>query len=80
MFGVKILDFLKKNYVLIFGCAESLLLHMGFLWLWSAGATLPCGIQASHCGIQVSHRGGFSYGRVRALEHMGFSSCSLWAQ
>ena len=39
-------------YLLIFGCARSLLLLTGFLWLRRAGATL-------HCGAQSSHYGGF---------------------
>ena len=32
----------------IFGCVESSLLHMGFLYLWRAGATLHCGVRASY--------------------------------
>ena len=36
------------------------MLHVGFLQLWRAGATLHCGVQASHCG-------GFSCCRAQAL-------------
>ena len=34
----------------IFGCIGSLLLRVGFLQLQRAGATLRCGVRASHCG------------------------------
>ena len=44
----------------IFGCGGSSLLRTGFLWLWRAGATLRCGVRASH-------RGGFSCCGARAL-------------
>ena len=37
-------------YLFIFGCVGSLLLHVGFLQLRQAGATLGCGVQPSHCG------------------------------
>ena len=37
------------------------------------GATLCCGVRASHCG-------GFSCCRARASRHAGFSSCSMQAQ
>ena len=63
----------------IFGCVGSLLLHVGFLQLRRAGATLRCGVWASHCG-------GFSCCEARALGAQasvvvahGFSSCGLWA-
>ena len=54
-------------------------LHLGFLQLRRAGATLRCSTRASHCG-------GFSCCRAGALgawasvvvEH-GLSSCGLWA-
>lgn len=35
-------------YLFVFVCTGSSLLHTGFLQLWSAGATRPCGVQASH--------------------------------
>ena len=59
----------------------------------SPGATLRCGAPASHCGgfsccraralgtwasVVVAH--GLSSCGPRALECMGFSSCSVWAQ
>ena len=31
-------------YVCILGCAGSLLLHTGFLWLWQARVTLRSGV------------------------------------
>ena len=36
------------------------------------GATLSCGMQASHCG-------GFSCCRAQSLGFVGFSSCGSWA-
>ena len=55
--------FFKINlfiYLYIFGCIGSSLLRVGFLYLWQVGATLCCGVQASHCG-------GFSCCRAWAL-------------
>ena len=76
----------------IFGCVGSSLLHVGFLQLWRAGATLRCGVWASHGS-------GFSCCRARALvawasvvvacglSNCGsqalerrLSSCGTWAQ
>ena len=66
-------------YLFIFGCTGSLLLHVGFLYLWRAGATLCCSAWASHCG-------GFSCCRARALGTWAsvvvarrLSSCGAWA-
>ena len=74
--------FIFKNkfiYLFIFGCVGSSLLCAGFLWLRRAGATLRCGVRASHCR-------GFSCCRARALGAQasvvvarGLSSCGLWA-
>ena len=78
-------------FILIFGCVGSSLFCVGFLQLWRAGATLCCGVWASHCsgfsccgaralGAQASvavARGLSSCGS-RALEHR-FSSCGAWA-
>ena len=50
-----------------FDCAGSFFLHISFLFLQGAGATLCCGTLASHCG-------GFSCCRAWALGLMGFSS------
>ena len=47
-------------FIFIFGCVGSSLLRAGFLWLRQVGATLSCGVQASHCS-------GFSYCGARAL-------------
>ena len=47
-------------YLFISGCVGSLLLRAGFLQLRRAGATLCCGVRASHCG-------GFSCCRAWAL-------------
>ena len=57
----------------IFGCAGSLLLH-GLFFSCSEWRLL------SSFGEQVSHRDGFSYSGAQVLRHMGFSSCSSWAQ
>ena len=56
------------NYFIV-GCIGSSLLHVGFLLLRWAGATLHCGAWASHCG-------GFSCCGARALgtrTHVGSS-------
>ena len=47
---------------------------LGFrlFWLWRAGATLPCGTQASHCGV-------FSCCGAGAPGHAGFSTCGAQA-
>ena len=62
-----------------FGCVGSSLLHAGFLWLQRVGATVRCGVWASHCG-------GFSCCRARALGTRasvvvahGLSSCGSQA-
>ena len=48
--------------LLYYGGAGSSLLSKGFLFLlWREGATLHCGVWASHCG-------GFFYCRAEALE------------
>ena len=36
-------------FLVVGGCTGSLLLRVGFLWLWQVGATLCCGARASHC-------------------------------
>ena len=79
-------------YLFIFGCVGSSLLHMGFLQLRRAGATLHCGARASHCGgfsccgaqalgawasVVVAHR--LSNCGSRALERR-LSSCGAQAQ
>ena len=46
----KLIFFLIIIYLFIFGCVGSSLLRAGFLQLWRAGATHPCGARASHCG------------------------------
>ena len=56
----------------MFGCVGSSLLRVGFLQLRRAGATLRCGVRASHCG-------GFSCCRAWALEHR-LSNCDTRAQ
>ena len=52
-------------------CCTSLLLHVGFLQLRRAGATL-------HCGAQASHFVGFSCWSTGS-RRKGFSSCGMWA-
>ena len=39
-FNVTFFDMYMLFYFFTFGCAGSLLLHVGFLWLWRVGATL----------------------------------------
>ena len=67
--------FIYLFYLFIFGCVGSSLPLTGFLQLGQAGATLCCGVQASHCG-------GFSCCGARALgtwasvvAARGLSSC-----
>ena len=75
-----------------FGGVGSLLLHMGFLQLRRTGATLCCGVWASHCGgfsscrtrtqgtrasVVVAH--GLGCCGSQALEHR-LSSCGAQAQ
>ena len=76
-------------FLVVGGCTGSLLLRVGFLWLWQVGATLLCSAQASHCSgfsccrawalgalaSVVAARGLGSCG-LRALGSTGFSSCS----
>ena len=84
--------FFKKFILFIFGCIGSLLLRVGFLQLWQAGATLCCSARASHCSgfsccgswalgtrtsVVVAH--GLSSCGLLALEH-GLSSCGARAQ
>ena len=47
-------------FFLIFGCVGSSLLLVGFLYLGRVGATLRCGVRASHCSS-------FSFCGARAL-------------
>ena len=66
------LHFKKINlfiYLFIFGCIGSLLPCAGFLQLWRVGATLCCGVWASHCSgsLVVEHE----------LQACGLSSCGL---
>ena len=60
--------FFKYINLFIFSCVGSSLLRMGFLQLRGAGATLCCGVWASHCG-------GFSFCRAQAL---GARAQQLW--
>ena len=57
--------------IIFFGCTGSPLLCVGFLWLWPAGVTLHCDVQASHCG-------GFLL-RSTGSRRTDFSSCSSQA-
>ena len=58
-------------YVIIFGCAGSLLLGRLFCICSEQGLLSRCGVQASHCS-------GFPCG-AWALVHAGFSSCGSLA-
>ena len=63
----------KKNKLFIYDCAGSSLLH---------GLSLSCGEWGplSSCGARPYHCGGFSCCWAKAFKHVGFSSCSTWAQ
>ena len=64
-----LLNFLK---LINYGCTGSLLLHVSFLQLQRAGATLPrCSAWASHCG-------GFSCCGAWTLGCEVFSSYGMW--
>ena len=76
---------LFKNVFIIFGCAGSLLLHIGFLQLLQAGATLSCCTWASHCSgfSVVEHR--LQAHELQQLQHMASvvearGSQRAWAQ
>ena len=63
----------KKYFYYAFvisGWTASSLLCMGFLWLWSAGASLARG---SHCRARRSHCRSLSCCREQALGHSSFS-------
>ena len=60
------------TYIVIFGCAGSLLLLGLFSRYEKQGLLSSCGVRASHCS-------GFSCCRAQALGHAGFHSCSPWA-
>ena len=75
----------------VFGCVGSSLLCAGFLQLWRVGATLRCGVRASHCGgfsccraqalgtrASVVVASGVSSCGSQAVEHR-LSSCGAWA-
>ena len=57
-------------------CAGSLLLHVGFLYLWRWGFSLQ---SFSHCRACALGRTGFSSCGTRALDCMGFGSWNTWA-
>ena len=60
-------------FIYLFLAALSLLLCPGFLYFQRVGATLTCGVRASHCGV-------FSLCGAQAPEYAGFCSCNTWAQ
>ena len=64
---------LKSLIYLCFGCAGSLLLHVGFPQLWQVGATL-------RCSVQPSYGSNFYYCGAQALGHVGFRSGGTRAQ
>ena len=52
-----------------------------YFWGQKAGLTGRAeGGGCSGCGGQASHCGGFPYCEAQARGHVGFSSCSTWAQ
>ena len=72
-------SFILNIYLFIFGCVGSSLLHVGFLQLLRARATLHGGVRASHCG-GFSCCGAQALGaRASVVVARGFSSCGSWA-
>ena len=68
-----------KKFYFIIGCIGSLLLRAGFLKLWRVGATLCCGMWASHCG-GFSCCGAWALGmQASVVVARGLSSCGSWA-
>ena len=66
-------------YLFIFGCFRSLLLCVGFLQLWRAGATLRCSVWASR-GRGFSCCGAQALGVwASVVVARGLSSCGSWA-
>ena len=68
-------QFLSFNLIFIFGCIGSSLLHVGFLYLRRAGATLRCDAQASHCGGFSCCRAWALGARASVVAAHGLSSC-----
>ena len=69
--------FFLKTYVCSV-CGGSLLLHVGFRWLWRSGAALCCGAQAAHCcSLSCGARALGAWASVAAA--CGLSSCSVQA-
>ena len=66
-------------YILFFFVFTYFWLYCIFVAAWVFSS---CSWQSllSSCGVQASHCSGFSYYRTGAPWHMGFSSCSIWAQ
>ena len=66
-------------FIYLFGCVGSSLLHVDFLQLWRAGATLHCGAWASHCG-GFSCCGAWALGVwTSVVAALGLSRCGSWA-
>ena len=67
-------------YLFIYlGCFGSSLLHVGFLQLWRAGPTRPCGVRASHCG-GFSCCGALALGAQASVVVVHrLRICGLWA-
>ena len=65
-------SFFVFKFIFIFGCIGSLLLRAGFLQLQREGATLRCGVWASHCS-------GFSLLRSKGSQRVGFTICGTRA-
>ena len=67
--------FKKINLFIYLFWLRWVLLRMGFLWLWRAGATLRCGAQASCCS-GFSCCGAWALGaRASVVAARGLSSC-----
>ena len=62
------------------GCARSSLLHLDFLRLWQAGATLHCNVRASHCGVFSGCRARAPGAQASAVVAHEISGCGAQAQ
>ena len=71
--------FFLINLFIFFGCVGSSLLRTGFLYLWQAGATLCCGVRASHCcGFSICGAWAPDAQASVVAAHW-LSSCGSWA-
>ena len=70
-----LLSLLKNNYLFIYGWAGFSLLWAGFSLISLVGATLSCGVPASHCGASLVAHGLESTGPVVVVHRL--SCCKV---